>query len=304
MINRIKNRTFAKTITKLYTMNNTTIILGNGFDIDLGWKTSYRNIFTHPILTNPLFRYGGSSYVKNLVDGECWSDFEGYLRKCVEELDDTKVKELNFFWILCRNNILNYFNYQSNQSYIYQTNQNSCAYHFITHIVDNQIFSFNYTNPFKKLGLADFPIDFVHGKLEGAFNGSEIKVGIDNSVVNPIIKNEMIAPLVKSSGSDAVYRMLSSIKETDTLIIYGHSLGITDSDYFKPIFESMIDSTIANKNVYLVTRDASCITTIAEHMADYGINYDKLHLSNNSFHHVFTCEGADSKKFKEMMKML
>jgi len=279
-------------------MNNTTIILGNGFDIDLGWKTSYRNIFTHPILTNPLFRYGGSSYVKNLVDGECWSDFEGYLRKCVEELDDTKVKELNFFWILCRNNILNYFNYQSNQSYIYQTNQNSCAYHFITHIVDNQIFSFNYTNPFKKLGLADFPIDFVHGKLEGAFNGSEIKVGIDNSVVNPIIKNEMIAPLVKSSGEELDD---TKVKELNFFWILCRNNIL---NYFKPIFESMIDSTIANKNVYLVTRDASCITTIAEHMADYGINYDKLHLSNNSFHHVFTCEGTDSKKFKEMMKML
>lgn len=287
-----------------YKTNNTVIILGNGFDMDLGWKTSYRNIFTNPMLEKPLFRYNGSSYVKNLVEGEFWSDFEGYLRKCVEELDNSKIKELNLFWILCRNNILNYFNYQSNQEYIYQTNLNSCAYHFITHIVDSYIFSFNYTNPFKKLGLIDLPIDFIHGKLEGAFNGSEIKVGIDNSVVNPLIKDPMIAPLVKSAGGDAVYRMLLAIKNSDTIIIYGHSLGITDSDYFKPIFEFMIDGTIANKNVYIVTRDAECIPSIAVHMADYGISYDKLLLSNNSFHHVFTCEGTDSKEFKDMMKMV
>jgi len=285
-------------------MNNTTIILGNGFDMDLGWKTSYRDIFTHPILTNPLFRYSGSSYVKNLVDGENWSDFEEYLRECVEKLDNTRIKELNFFWILCRNNILNYFNYSSNQEYIYQTNKSSCAYHFITHVVNNHVFSFNYTNPFKKLGLIDLTIDFIHGKLEGAFNGSEIKVGIDNGVVNPLVRDEMIAPLVKSAGGDVVYRMLLAIKEADAIIIYGHSLGITDSDYFKPIFEFMIDGTIGNKDVYIVTRDAGCIPMIAEHMADYGINYDKLLLSNNSFHHVFTCEGADSKEFKEMMKLL
>ena len=120
-------------------MNKTTIIIGNGFDIDLGWKTSYRDIFTHPMLKNPLFQYSGSSYVKNLVDGEYWYDFEGYLRDCVEELDNTRTKELNFFWILCRNNVLNYFRDQSNQDYIYLTNQESCAYHFITHIADNHV---------------------------------------------------------------------------------------------------------------------------------------------------------------------
>lgn len=285
-------------------MKKTTIILGNGFDMDLGWKTSYRDIFTHPMLKNALFRYNGSSYVKNLVDGEYWSDFEGYLRDCVKELDNARIKELNFFWILCRNNMLNYFNYQSNQEFIYQTNNSSCAYYFITHVVDNHVFSFNYTNPFKKLGLIDLPIDFIHGKLEGAFNGSEIKVGIDNNVDNPIVKDPMIAPLVKSAGGDANYRMLLAIKNSDTIIIYGHSLGITDSDYFKPLFESMIDGTITNKNVFIVTRDEGCISTIAEHMTDYGIAYDKLLLSKNFFHHVFTNEGTDSKEFKEMMKML
>lgn len=285
-------------------MNNTTIIWGNGFDMDLGWKTSYHDIFTHPMLKNPLFKYNGSSYVKNLVDGECWSDFEGYIRDCVEELVDTRVKELNFFWILCRNNILNYFTDQSNQDDIYQTDLNSCAYHFISHVVDNYVFSFNYTNPFKKLGLNDLPIDFIHGKLEGAFIGNEIKVGIDKGVVNPLVRDKMIAPLVKGAGSDAAYRLLLSIKETDNTIIYGHSLGITDSDYFKPIFEAMIDGTIINKNVFIVTKDEGCISTIAEHMADYGIIYDKLLLSKNDFHQVFTSNGFESKEFNEMMKNL
>lgn len=285
-------------------MNNTIIILGNGFDIDLGWKTSYRDIFTHPMLKKALFKCNGSSYVKNLVDGEYWSDFEGYLRDCVEELDKTKIKELNFFWILCRNNILNYFNCQSNQNFVYQTNRASCAYHFITHVVDNYVISFNYTNPFKELGLNDLPIDFIHGKLEGAFNGSEIKVGIDNSIVNPLVRDTKIAPLVKSAGSDAIYRMLLTIKGASTIIIYGHSLGITDSDYFKPMFESMIDGAITNKSVYIVTRNANGLLSIAEHMADYGISYDKLLLSKNSFHHVLTCDGVDSIEFKEMMKNL
>ena len=123
-------------------------------------------------------------------------------------------------------------------------------------------------------------------------------------VVNPLVRDEMIAPLVKSAGGDAVYRLLLSIKEADNIIIYGHSLGITDSDYFKPIFEAMIDGTITNKIVFIVTRDKGCISTLAEHMADYGILYDKLLLSKNSFHHVFTCDGFESMEFKEMMKRL
>ena len=114
----------------------------------------------------------------------------------------------------------------------------------------------------------------------------------------------MIAPLVKSAGGDAVYRLLVAVKEADTIIFYGHSLGITDSDYFKPIFEAMIDGTITNKNVFIVTRDEGCVPVIAEHMADYGILFNKLLLSRNSFHQVFTSDGFESREFKEMMRIL
>lgn len=285
-------------------MSKSLIILGNGFDLDLGWKTSFRDVFTHSIMKLPLERYSGCFYVKELIINECWCDFEGYLRKCVEELNSDRINELNFFWKLCRNNLLNYFGYQTTKKYIYQTNSNSCAYHFIKQIVDDYVFSFNYTNPFQELELPKVPIEFMHGKIEGAFNGSEIKVGIDNSVLNPLAHDKMIEPLIKSIGNDAKYRLLESIKEVETIVIYGHSLGITDSDYFKPIFEAMICGALSEKDVYFVTKDSKSESDIALHLSYYGISYDKLLLSNNIFHVVYTNDGIESDGYKDMLKKL
>ena len=285
-------------------MKDTLVILGNGFDLDLGWKTSYRDIFTHQIMKNALFHFGGSAYANNLVDGEYWCDFEGYLRKCVEEVKESRIRELNHFWILCRNNMFSFFKDQSTQSFIYQTKKDSCALHFLKHVSDNSVFSFNYTNPFKQLGFANVPIEFIHGQLENAFNGSEIKVGVDSGVSNPLVHDPSIEPLVKSTGSDTKYRLFHAIKSAKNIIIYGHSLGITDSDYFKPVFEAMINGSLKQKSLYIVTKDEKGLSGIEKNVTKYGIKGDQLLFSSNDFHFVYTIDGAETETFKEMVGKL
>lgn len=59
----------------------TLIILGNGFDLDLGWKTSYKDFFQAK--QDSFYLYNNLSYIKQMIEGECWYNLEGYLRQCV-----------------------------------------------------------------------------------------------------------------------------------------------------------------------------------------------------------------------------
>ena len=53
----------------------TLIILGNGFDLDLGWKTSYKDFFRAK--QDSFYRYNNLSYIKQMIEGECWYNLEG-----------------------------------------------------------------------------------------------------------------------------------------------------------------------------------------------------------------------------------
>ncbi len=44
----------------------TLIILGNGFDLDLGWKTSYNDFFQAK--QNSFFQFNNPLYIKQMID--------------------------------------------------------------------------------------------------------------------------------------------------------------------------------------------------------------------------------------------
>ena len=50
--------------------------------------------------------------------------------------------------------------------------------------------------------------------------------------------------MIKSNNNDNVHKFHSMLKKAYNVIIYGHSLGITDSDYFKSYFEDIITGKI------------------------------------------------------------
>ena len=138
----------------------TLIILGNGFDLDLGWKTSYKDFFRAK--QDSFYRYNNLSYIKQMIEGECWYNLEGYLRQCVLSVEQTEVKQLNDFWQICSNFMLDYFSKNISE---FKTNHNSCAYRLMTTLNDSVVYTFNYTNPFVKEGIKEPEIHFIHGKL-------------------------------------------------------------------------------------------------------------------------------------------
>ena len=145
---------------------NTVIILGNGFDLDLGLPTHFRQfLISHrhlPIKTPILNRkiYGDSK----------WCDIEGLLRelsisyclnpsvKLLEEIRDTKM--------LISKGWAQYLLEEIQLEKIH-IDKKSYAYTFIKEVQNKHIwYSFNYTDPFYLSGERNAPIiNHVHGAL-------------------------------------------------------------------------------------------------------------------------------------------
>lgn len=275
------------------------VIFGNGFDLDLGWKTSFKD-FYEAKRKNFEF-YNENPYIKNMIEGKYWYNLEGYLRNCIIKIDDSNLESFNLFWQVCGDFMLDYL---SNNLSQFDTNKNSCAYNFLQCINDNTtVYTFNYTNPFEELGFKQPNIHFIHGKLAGAYYGSELKLGVDTNVKNlsTLANNEEIKPVIKVDANTEKDSLIKELKDADTIIFYGHSLYITDSDYFKRFFEKISDNQICSKSLYIVTYDANGLQSTKNNLEEYNISFDDLEFSNNTINIVFTSQGVSSEAYKKMV---
>lgn len=283
--------------------NKTLIILGNGFDLDLGWKTSYNDFFRAK--QNSIVLFNGMSFIKNMVEGEYWYDLEGYIRRIAinEVINAEELKKLNYFWLFLTAQLEDYFRNKS----IFTTNTKSCAFEFLKSITTNShIVSFNYTDPFKECNLSSKDIAYIHNSIESSYsNEGRIKLGIDNGVLseNQYLSPSDISYILKSRENQIGDNVISKWKNYENIIIYGHSLGITDSDYFKPLFDSINAGNIAPQSFYIVTKDSKSLEQIKDNMLTYDIRYSQL-LCSCDIKTVFTEKGSKQPLFNKMLQII
>ena len=286
-------------------MKDTLIVLGNGFDLDLGWKTSYADFYQ---AKKHIFqRYNGMKYIQDMEKGEYWYDLEGYIRACLVKLQENRADELNSFWQVCRNNIFEYLSIGNNA--IFNTNKHSCAYMFLSGITrKTTIVTFNYTNPFTKNNIENHAAEYihVHGALENNIQVNKIKLGVDSFVrdENILVDQELTQPLIKSYGNEYIDKVFQLLKTHKNIIFYGHSLGQTDADYFKSYFKHVISGNMPEQNIYLVTKDAKGLQQMRDNLRKYDIEYGNLAFSKSNVSPVFTAQGVDNNKFKEILSLI
>lgn len=285
-------------------MSNTIVILGNGFDLDLGWKTSYKDFLTSnkfSIMGEPRYVM---KYTKQLFRrmGNNWYDLEGFMRDCIEKATEEELDALNDFWNICRDKIYDYLTPQRDeQQQIFNTNLKSCAYIFLRKITDAKVFSFNYTLPYSLTHLPEHEITYMHGALEHGLSWAGIKLGIDLHIKNKLAWTDKLKPYLKAYGSDKKDALLSAIKDADSIILFGHSMGITDSDYFEPIFSNIIDGSLSEKAIFFITKNAFTMQSIKDNLSSYGIDFDKLLLAASNCKCIYTDNGTNSLDFQEVI---
>lgn len=267
-------------------MDNTIVVLGNGFDLDLGLKTSYSDFMYHLYTKNPDDICEKNVLVKSLLNvwvknGEIqkkyWIDIEKQLRDWIlnpDEKDnpiwenkniksdyDAFVRELNYYMLVEKYPPIDEF---GNTYKI-----NSCALQllkFMSNAECNfQIFSLNYTNLLsitdvinkrlsgESINLSGININNIHGIAEDISKTEEphIIIGIDENCKVP----DKFDFLIKTNNRNYKGGILSSISQASHLILFGVGMGITDWPYFKNSFHDIIEKN-NNLKAYIFTNES------------------------------------------------
>lgn len=300
------------------------LILGNGFDLDFGFQTTYHRFceefFKYDLricTESPLYNFLKNKYNEN--PNKEWYDLEKEIREYVtrvlnKEEEFSEVEDRLFMAYIRRNLglILDRFAFitsaQHTEEYVkknlsgdkMQMNpqqfvlySNCFAYKICKEFIDNpnsidKIISFNYTS-FRnfienivaksidynekalneKMAELDLGNKFtqVHISHNGCLlpddNLGEYSIlsdslfgicGIDDNIKLP---DNMKFFLKSEQFDDTSVRedVVNYINNADDLIIFGHSLGLCDSDYFKDLFCKLFSEKSEDKRITIVTYD-------------------------------------------------
>lgn len=278
---------------------NVLVIWGNGFDIDLGWKTSFTDVCRSRVFIDGM-RHFQYDYLSELQDKNYWCDLELYLRDMLIKSHFATGWEPLEFWVMTFWKIYEYLYPSKASPNTYCTDKTSCAYRFLNRISNAKIISFNYTSPFKMIGLKEREIVHIHGDLEDA---NSIKLGVDKSIIDYVNNVEEYSKILKTYNNDNVERFISAIKNSSTIIVYGHSLGITDSDYFKPMFDMLINNK-EPKKLFFITKNGNSLQQMKKNLQSYSIDFNKMLCSNNSIEIIYTKENITLPKFNELLTLI
>lgn len=285
-------------------------IIGNGFDISLGWKTKYSDFAKSSLWPFKNSLIGLSSHLEQKRNIEKWLDIEHELLNYVISLQNPNIRtagqvlleqriienDFHSFNILC-DKLSNYL-----KSVQAMTIDNSSpAARIFKAIVKNtgfdDIYTFNYTNlqiiaDALELGKVNFK--YVHGSLED----NDIIVGIDD--------NEEISP-----SYDFLYKTFNkyytstpinySLQNANEVVFFGHSLGPTDYHYFKNFFQAQSRDYMTSgdsKTITIFTYDENSRKEILRQLRNMNGGSLEYLYSNNIFHIICT-NGEDPRD--EMM---
>src|SRR5574344_2011785 len=222
---------------------NSVIVIGNGFDINLGLPTKYTE-FIKGQEFNKLLKNNNklAEYLGAKTELQKWIDIENELKYYSSHKTSDNFR--NEFNLLCRalTSYINSINYNI-------LDRKSTAYALIQEITNDDstvILDFNYTQSTKYIlrnfGNYSYDINNRLLKVHGEASENNIIFGVEDKAS---IKKEDVF-LRKAYNKE--YKALNFSKlfeHVDKLTFFGHSLGETDHTYFEKLFLGCI-SPLAN----------------------------------------------------------
>lgn len=220
------------------------MLIGNGFDLNLGLKTSYKNFLDSKQFEE--YKKEGSQlaeYLSGKYELNNWIDIENELKiysKDVYTSQDRKEFKRDYLDLckyLCE--YINCIHYDA-------IDKDSKAYQLFIKLIksDNAqiyIYDFNYTETVSKI-IEDNKVDQKAEtqiiKVHGTAANNKIVFGVeDDAYINPYDS------FLYKSGShhyNSEININEKLKTANGIVVIGHSLGETDHFYFKRFFQDSI----------------------------------------------------------------
>lgn len=238
-------------------MNN-LLIIGNGFDLDLGLPTKYSNFIESKYFKKQNIRRGSKlfKYISETYHDKKWIDIENELKRFA--LDD-KGENILFNktekdFELLRVSLCDYLSSLSYES----INKESAACMLIESVINNYLFkkvyTYNYTDLEKIIDILDvkktfnnqIEIEYVHGKV----NDKSIILGFEDSAE---VKDDYLFMIKSFSRHFRSHNIQYDMILADEVIFFGHSLGSTDYHYFEHFFRNQSNEQIKKEDSKIIT---------------------------------------------------
>lgn len=232
-------------------MTNIALVLGNGFDLDLGLRTRYADFAD---LKNEEWQYFinmEGSFFKQLVPAEFvdhmqnarefenWFDIEEEILKFSDShhnLRDAQIGLIRQQYETLVNCLRFYIYRQANTAHINDCSLANVLLHKLNESMHPVgIYNFNYTDCAKLCGCAsreEFKMHYIHGSL---FYNLTLGCRIENKNKENKQLDFLYKPTIDMQ-KDILKQNLTLATET---IIFGHSLNMIDYCYFKDFFDAI-----------------------------------------------------------------
>lgn len=282
-------------------------IIGNGFDIDLGWRTSYKDFYesiSKRWIT--LFRPGEDCLYAYLFDhaGENWYDLERTiydycLLKSKGDLDEDIMNRDYRDYESIKRLLERFVNERSSTP----VNENSKAYEILRSYVEKsshtdlpsdmrpELISFNYT-PLDKVAKQINPkADFRYIPIHGTIEKNSCIFGFHN---DPQIKGAYRDMQKLMDDNYDPGRITPLLMDAKSITFFGLSMGFIDAVYFRDVLKAASQPgdfhTRNTKNIEFITRDKKSKKDIKKNLQDIGIDFQALS-TNSKVTFTLTSEG-------------
>ena len=293
--------------------NHNLLVLGNGFDLDLGYLTSYKDFFKNSNdIENggfPFIKGGGDygelgAFVLEQAILKSWYDLENILARYGSRnvyILDSKALEADK---KDYGNLVRCLRLYLNSLDLSHPNNQSVAVRVLSSFIkcksSSSIYSFNYTNVSsiaKVLGLSCNNVSYVHGSLEN--DDIILGVGDYEKLSDPYHY------LYKTSSSK--YKSTNLIQDLDVcdnLLIFGLSMSRVDYPYFERFFKKVSKGEFDSKKcIRIFTSDENSRMSILRNLR--AMNQEMISLMNNSdFDIIRTCDNIDEGKVNDLINMM
>ena len=272
-------------------MRKKVLIIGNGFDLDLGWNTSYGSFVASDYW--PVKKDSPScpleNYLADRMQIDRWYDLEGaiklYAAKTSYSSGKADPRDAPFFNEL-RVSLAEYLKQEENKD----INAESLAVKVLKATIANGFFStytFNYTNLYKVAEKASidsrFDFEYVHGNVER----SSIIIGVDDHTE---LRNGYGYLRKVFSEHYTSHPIRYDLQECDEVVFFGHSLGDNDYPYFFDFFmaQSQCKNRKDSKHITIFTKDNRSRIQILEQLRKMNGGQTEHLQNDNAFKLIMT----------------
>lgn len=295
-----------------------TLVIGNGFDLDAGMKTSYSDFARSKFWPfSEAKQYEGFdtlAYVLNEnLNLNTWFDVEetmfNYARKdkvgltlsgnTIQRRDEKSLDIL-------KSKLLMYLRDQQDNL---EPQKDSTAIKvldkFLSEDGEKRIYSFNYTDlswiaQRNDLYFGDKSLlSYMHGSVDLR----HIILGVGEK---RDLKDDYFFFYKISSPYYRYNRMIPDLQQSDEIIIFGHSLGVNDYPYFMPFFYQQSDFKryfdTGRKKITIFTYSESSMLEIKRHLRDLTGN-ELTSLYNLSDFNILATDGSNDYEITQFFTM-